>query len=81
VVDGWEFVSMIESAEPKPNGSEFITSKITDRKLNGDNYLQWRKIVEINLSGYGKKSRIYTWILLVLRRMSGARECCSLANC
>ena len=46
VVDGWEIVSitdstsMTESAVPKTIVPEFITSKITDTKLNGDNHLQ-----------------------------------------
>jgi len=67
--------------ESKPIVPEFITSKITDIKLNGDNYLQWRKIVEINLIGHGKKSHLYT-ILLVLRRMSGReRMLLSSDNC
>ena len=65
MVGGWEIVRLAESAEPKPFVPEFISIKITDRKLNGDNYLQWRKIVEINLTGRGKKSHLYT-ILLVL---------------
>jgi len=28
--------------------------------LNGNDYLQWRKIIEINLTGRGKKSHLYT---------------------
>ena len=40
--------------------SKVYTSKITDRKLNGDNYLQWKKIVEINFTGHRKKSYLYT---------------------
>ena len=51
---------MVESAESKLIISEFITSKIIDRKLNGDNYLQQRKIVEINLTGHEKKNYLYT---------------------
>jgi len=45
VIGGWEIVSMeasinmTELAKLKPIVSEFITSKITDRKLNVDNYL------------------------------------------
>lgn len=31
-----------------------------DRKLNGDNYLQWRKAVQINLTDRRKKSHLYT---------------------
>ena len=59
MIGGWENVSM-ESAEHTPIVAEFITSKITYRKLNGDNYLQWRKIVEINVTDRGKKSHLYT---------------------
>lgn len=44
-----------KSTESMPVIPEFIASKITDRKLNGDNYIQWRKIVEINLIGHEKK--------------------------
>ena len=51
--------SMIESIGSKPIVPEFITSKITDRKLNRDNYLQQREIVEINLTGRGKTSHMY----------------------
>ena len=73
--------SMIESIGSKPIVPEFITSKITDRKLNRDNYLQWRKIVEINLTGHEKKI-ICTRILLVLRQMSGGeRMLLSLVSC
>lgn len=39
---------------------EFITSKISDRKLNGDNYIKWRKIVEIYLIGHEKKCHLYS---------------------
>jgi len=51
---------MTELIEPKPIVPEFITNKIIDRKLNEHNYLQWRKIVEINLTGHEKKSHLYT---------------------
>ena len=50
---------MTESAELKPIVPKFITSKITDKKLNRDNYLQQREIVEINLTGRGKTSHMY----------------------
>ena len=44
--------------------SEFITSKIIDRRLNVDNYLQWRKIIKkINLTSCEKKSHLYTDLL------------------
>lgn len=49
---------------------KFITSKITNRKMNRDSYLQWRKIVAINLPGHGKKSHLYV-DHLVLKWMSG----------
>ena len=51
---------MIELAELKLIVPKSITSKITDRKLNGDNYLQCKKIVEINFTGHRKKSYLYT---------------------
>ena len=69
MVGGWEIVSiadstsMTESVEPKPIVPEFINNKITNRKLNVDNYIQWSKIVEINFTGRGKKSRLYTYSL------------------
>ena len=50
---------MTKSAELKPIVPKFITSKITDKKLNRDNYLQQREIVEINLTGHGKTSHMY----------------------
>ena len=50
---------MTESAEPKPIVPKFIT-KITHRDLNGDNYLQWKRIVEINLTDCEKNSHLYT---------------------
>jgi len=51
---------MIESADPKSIFSELITSKSIDRKLKGDNYLQWRKIVKINLIDCEKNNHLYT---------------------
>ena len=39
-VGSLEVVGMTESAEPKLTVSEFITSKITDKNLNENNYLQ-----------------------------------------
>ena len=30
---------------------EFISKKNTDRKLNGDNFLQWKQVVEIHVTG------------------------------
>jgi len=51
---------MATSTERKPIVPEFTTSKITDRKLNEDNNLQWRKIVQINLTSCEKKNHLYT---------------------
>lgn len=48
-----------ESTEPKLIVLQFITSKITSRKLNGDNYLRCLKIVEINFTGHVNKSHLY----------------------
>ena len=31
--------------EMKPIVSEFVSEKIIDRKLNGDNFLQWKRVV------------------------------------
>lgn len=45
--------------ESKPIVSEFLSSKIVNRKLDGNNYLQGRKIIEINLISRGKKSHLY----------------------
>ena len=41
----------------KPLVQEFISGEIIDRKLfiDGENYLQWRKIVEVHMRGRGKK--------------------------
>lgn len=53
-------VDSMSKIGPKSIIPGFIASKIIDRKLNGDNFLQWRKIVVINLTGHGKKkSSIY----------------------
>jgi len=49
-------MSMTESTEPKPIVPKFITSKITEKKLNGDNYYNGGKFVETNLTGDKKKS-------------------------
>lgn len=53
-------VDSMSAIGPKSIIPGFIASKIIDRKLNGDNFLQWRKIVVINLTGHGKKNHRYT---------------------
>jgi len=55
------FDEYTESEELKLIVLEFITSNIIDKKLNGYNYLQWRNIVEINLTNRGKMSHLYTY--------------------
>ena len=52
-------MSMTDLTNPKLIVPEFTTSKITNVKLNGDNYLKWRKITEINLIGHENKSYLY----------------------
>ena len=41
----------------KPIVQEFLSRKNTDRKsvVDGENYLQWRKIVEVHVKRRGKK--------------------------
>ena len=43
---------MIE--EMKPVISVFVSGKITDRKLNDENFLQWKQVVEIYVTGRAK---------------------------
>jgi len=38
--------------------SEIISSKINDRKLDGDKYLQWKRIIRLYLTGRGKDDHL-----------------------
>lgn len=57
---------------------EFITSKITSRKLNKDNCLLWRKTVEINLTGRVKKNHLYMEPTSSKTDEWEQRSCCSI---
>ena len=38
----------------KRAASEFVFEKITDRKLNGDNFLPWKRVIEIHVIARAK---------------------------
>ena len=44
-------------SDMQPIVKDFVYEKITYRKLSvdGENYVQWRKIVEVHVKGRGKK--------------------------
>ena len=45
-------------AESKPIIPEIITSKIIDQKQNEDNFLQWKRIMKIHVTGRGNESHL-----------------------
>jgi len=58
------------AVEMKLSISKFVSEKITDRKLNNGNFLQWKRVVEIyvtgkdkdhHLSGYPPNAKTQTW--------------------
>jgi len=40
---------------------DFVFKKINDRKLNGDNFLQWKRVIEIHTTGSAKDHT--TWLM------------------